>query len=136
MLKNQIVLFVSSEAPAKAWQCLAQEWQWELVHHDCVMDALGAYVMLFPSIIVVDSMRAVGKEVSQHVNSVLVDAPQSPLIVISLTAKNHSVSIQNHVWRIDLPSACQTPDFITQQLTQAVDMATNSGSYKYSQFNR
>jgi hypothetical protein len=136
MLKNQIVLFVSSNVPGESWQHLAQEWQWELIHHDNVMDALGAYALLFPAIIIVDSMSAVGQETCHHISSVLLDASQSPLILVTLTANNKAISVQNQVWRIDLPHACQTRDFIVYQLTQATNVAAKSVMYKRSQVNR
>ena len=122
MLKNQIVLFVSSNAPGKSWQHLAQEWQWELIHHDNVMDSLGAYVMLFPSIIVIDSMSTTGQKTLSHLNEVLLDAAQPSLTLITLTDQTRSISIQKHIRRIDLPYNCQTSDFIISRLCEAADL--------------
>jgi hypothetical protein len=126
MLKKQIVLFVSPNKPADVWQHLAQEWQWELIHHDEMMQALGAYVMLFPSIIVIDSLSTTGQDTLSHLNDVLLDAPQPSLTLITLTEQTRAISVQKHIRRINLPRTCQTSDFIIRQLREAADLAVTA----------
>jgi hypothetical protein len=82
--QNQLVLYVSGQPPTADWQRIAGDYNWELLYHSDMLNALGTFVMLMPGIVVIDRDSAVGAAVLAHIEDVLHTTPQPQLIVIEL----------------------------------------------------
>lgn len=82
--ENQLLLYVSDESPNEDWQHFANSYDWEVLQYQDLLSSLGAFIMLMPSIVVIDRRSVVGSEALSHIEDVLSTTPQPMLIVIEL----------------------------------------------------
>jgi hypothetical protein len=82
--EDQLLLYVSDQPPDEAWQHVAINYHWQMIHHSDLISVLGAFVMLMPGIVVIDRLGSVGNEALSHIESMLDNLPQPMLIFIEL----------------------------------------------------
>jgi len=82
--KKQLLLYVSDQSPEREWQHFADNHNLEMLYHDELLAALGAFIMLMPGIVVIDRHSAVGDEALSHIEDVLHTTPQPLLAIIEL----------------------------------------------------
>lgn len=76
--EDKLILYVSEAAPLPAFATA------HLIHEHEMFEALGAYTMLMPQIVVIDQASAAARETYAHLQDVLPDAPQKPVLVVLL----------------------------------------------------
>lgn len=82
--ENRLLLYVSDRSPDEDWHQFAVNHKWEILYHDELLAALGAFIMLMPGIVVIDRRSAVGDEALSHIEDVLHRTPQPLLVIIEL----------------------------------------------------
>ncbi|NJL56167.1 hypothetical protein HC928_14025 [bacterium] len=82
--ENRLLLYVSDQSPDEDWHQFAVNHNCEMLYHDELLAALGAFIMLMPGIVVIDRRSAVGNETLSHIEDVLHTIPQPLLILIEL----------------------------------------------------
>jgi hypothetical protein len=110
LLENQLILFVSDQPPTTNWQRFLDQYPVQVLFHDDLFSALGAFVMLMPGIVIVDRYSAVGIEALSHIEDVLGTAPQPLLILIELGSTDCTAQHGNVV-RVGAPLDT-TPDCV------------------------
>lgn len=116
MLENRLLLYVSGQPPSESWQQLARVFNWEILHENDLMDALAAYVMLMPAIVVIDHTSPAGMSALAHLNEVFDSSPHPLMLVIELGIP-HTITRRQSLIRIGMPHNTSPNQIIHQLMT-------------------